>query len=115
MASNSRTIQHIRPRKNGRKPSNYPVDSCGVPLRITQVFPLKLQPIKLEQLIDKKEKITDVVCVPEMMKLFDCLSKHEFDKTKCVQQTKSLEQCYVTSKAAQKDLKVKRKVALGIK
>lgn len=93
---NKRAVFFERLTKNGRGPSNYPTDSAGIPLRITQYIPMKLREITPDYL-KKKEKNqgkNDVVCLPEMMTLFDCLSKNEYDKRLCIQQAKSLQNCY---------------------
>lgn len=89
----NKRIQFQRLRKNGRKPSNYPTDSAGIPLRITQMLSFKLPEITPESIeLSKREK--DVVCINEMMTLFDCFQKHEFDKTFCEKQAMALENCY---------------------
>lgn len=82
--------------KNGRKPSRFPTDSAGQPLRITQYIPMKLKPVTVEALEEKASRVdkNDVVCLPEMMNLFDCLSKHEFDKNLCKLQATTLQTCY---------------------
>lgn len=83
----------MRPRANGRKPSNYPLDGCGIPMRITRLFPLKLKDVTVETL-EASRREDDVVCLTEMMSLFDCFEKHEFNRTPCQQHVLALEHCY---------------------
>lgn len=84
---------HIRRGRNGRKPSNYPYDSAGVPLRITNFTPNLISNPSIES-IKKESKESNVVCLQEMMSLLDCLGQHEFDKNLCKQQSAKLQQCY---------------------
>lgn len=83
----------MRPRKNGRRPSNYPLDGCGIPLRITRLFPMKLKDVSIESLVEEKNT-SDVVCLTEMMSLFDCFEKHEFNRSLCQKHVMALEHCY---------------------
>lgn len=96
-------------RKNGREPSNFPTDGCGIPLRITRLFPMKLKEVTLDSLESNKRE-TDVVCIQEMMSLFDCFEKNEFDRKACEQQAKLLEHCYSTNMDRKAESKARRSV-----
>lgn len=89
----NKKIQFIRRGQNGRRPSNYPLDGAGVPMRITNFMPKTVPNITAESLQEKK-KDSDIVCLPEMMSLFNCLSQHEFDKFLCKEQALNLQNCY---------------------
>lgn len=107
MSKLNKRIQFIKLRKNGREPSNFPTDGVGIPLRITRLFPMKLKEVTLDSLeSNKKEK--DVLCIQEMMNLFDCFEKNEFDRKACEQQAKVLEHCYSSSMDAKAESKAKR-------
>lgn len=82
----------MRPRKNGRRPSNYPIDGAGVALRITRLFPMKLKDITIDDL-NQKSKDSQDTCINEMMALFDCFEKNDFDKAQCKQHVSALEHC----------------------
>lgn len=103
----NKRIQFIKLRKNGRRPSNYPIDGAGIPMRITRLFPMKLKEVTIESLEDKKRE-SDVVCIQELMSLFDCFEKNEFDRKSCLQQAKALENCYSTSQDMRIEMKKKR-------
>lgn len=83
----------LRPRANGRRPSSYPTDGVGMPLRITRLFPMKLKEVTVKTLKEEKHE-TDVVCITQMMSLFDCFERNEFDRTLCKQHVDDLELCY---------------------
>lgn len=87
----------IRKRFNGRKPSNYPCDGVGIPLRITRLFPMKLKDVTIESLKESASKKNVVTCLPEMMSLFDCLEKHDFDKKACSECVAKLEDCHTSN------------------
>lgn len=90
----NKRILHIRRGQNGRRPSCYPLDGAGMPMRVTNYIPVKeLKDLSIES-INKSKEVSDVVCLPEMMSLFDCLSKHEFDKNFCKEQSTILQNCY---------------------
>lgn len=97
MSFMNKRIQFMRPRKNGRNPSNYPTDGVGMPLRITRLFPLKLKEVTLDKL-QTKDKERDVYCITEMMNLFDCFEKNDFDRTTCKQHVLALEHCVTSHK-----------------
>lgn len=89
----NKRIQFMRPRANKRFPSNYPTDGCGIPLRITRYFPMKLKEVTLETLQEKKQG-SEPVCMHEMMSLFECFERNDFDKKLCQQQATALENCF---------------------
>lgn len=106
MSAINKRIQFMRPRKNGRKPSNFPLDGCGIPLRITRLFPMKLKDVTIESL-DRQKKETDVVCLTEMMSLFDCFEKNEFNRKHCENHVKSLENCFTSYRSRKDQINVK--------
>lgn len=109
----NKRIQFQKLRRNGRQPSNYPTDGVGIPLRITRHIDLTLPEVTPETIRDaRKEK--DIVCMSEMMTLFDCFQKHEFDKNQCENQAKALEHCY-KSYVTQKDSRRVRKAESRLK
>lgn len=92
-----------RIRANGREPSNYPTDGVGVPLRITRLFPMKLKDVTIDSLKKDKGIKGDVVCIQEMMNLFNCFEKHDFERGPCLPSINALDNCYssFTSKKKQ--------------
>lgn len=109
MSCLNKRIQFMRPRKNGRLPSNYPTDGCGIPLRITRLFPMKLKDVTIESL-DKQKKQSDVVCLTEMMSLFDCFEKNEFNRAHCENFVTNLENCYTSYQKSRDQMKAKSKI-----
>lgn len=97
----------MRPRKNARLPGNYPTEGCGIPMRITRLFPMKLKDVTVASLKDSKKE-SDVICIPEMMSLFDCFEKNDFNTSVCQQQAKALEHCYTTHTARKNEVKTKK-------
>lgn len=93
MSCLNKRLQFMRPRGNGRRPSNFPLDGAGIPIRLTRLFPMKLKPVTIESLQASKTE-TDVVCLTEMMSLFECFEKHEFDRSPCQQHVSALDHCY---------------------
>lgn len=108
MSKLNKKIQFIRLRANGREPSKFPTDGVGIPMRITRLFPLKLKEVTLSSL-ESNRKESDVFCIQEMMNLFDCFEKNEFDRKACEQQAKVLENCYTTNQSLKLERKAKRK------
>lgn len=95
MPSANKRIQFLlQTRKNGGKPSNYPTNGVGVPLRITRLFPMKLKDITIKDLEEKQTRTSDVVCLTEMMSLFDCFERNEFDRSPCQQHVQALQKCH---------------------
>lgn len=92
----NKRIQFVyRIRKNGRRPSGWPLDGAGIPLRITRMFPLKLADKKLEHIeAADKTKERDVSCMTEMMRLFECYERNEFDRAHCKAEIDKLNNCY---------------------
>lgn len=101
---NKRIQFTIRLRKNGRRPSNFPLDGGGTPLRITRIFPMKLKEVSLDKL-EASKKESDVVCISEMMSLFDCYEKHDFTRGPCQQYISALEHCYSSFRAERGKMK----------
>lgn len=98
----------MRPRANGRAPSKFPTDGVGVPLRITRMFPMKLKDVTIEKL-EQQKRIDDKACIPEMMTLFDCLEKSEFNRQVCQSHVESLQSCYSNFLEKRRVEKEKRK------
>lgn len=93
-------------RPNGRNPSNYPCDGAGVPLRITRVKELALPHVTIDSIMDKNKSLKgDLACIPEMMTLFDCFEKHDFNRAQCKQQMQNLESCYSNHLTNKRQLK----------
>lgn len=90
MSQLNKKIQFMKLRGNGRRPSNWPLDGAGIPLRITRLFPMKLKEVSF----DTKKQESDVVCLTEMMSLFDCFRDNDFAVTHCENQVKALKSCY---------------------
>lgn len=103
----NKRIQFIRPRKNGRVPGNYPQEGCGVPLRITRLFPMKLKDISVDKLKEGQMEI-DNVCNQEMMALFDCFEKNDFNAVICKQQAVALAQCHGSFMKKKSELKAEK-------
>lgn len=104
----NKRLQFIKTRKNGRAPSNWPVDGCGIPLRVTRYIPMTLKEVTSKTL-EKGTRETDVVCISEMMSLFECFEKHEFQRGPCENFAKSLEQCYTANMIKKAEGKERRK------
>lgn len=94
MSCINKRIPLKRRRANGREPSNYPTDGVGIPMRITRLFPMKLKDVTVESLSEKQTMKSDVVCIQEMMTLFDCFEKHDFERGPCQSSILALENCY---------------------
>lgn len=107
MSKLNKRIQFIKPKKNGREPSNFPTDGVGIPMRITRLFPMKLKEVTVSSL-ESTRKETDLFCIQEMMNLFDCFEKNEYDRKACEQQAKILENCYTTNQALKQERKARR-------
>lgn len=105
----NKRVQFMRLRKNGRAPSNYPVDGCGVPMRITRMFPMKLKDVTLDKLHEQRA-VSDVACINEMMTLFDCFEKSDYNSVACQQQANLLEQCYTAHMAKKSEFKMKQRL-----
>lgn len=88
---NTRAQYFGKLRPNGRRPSNYPADGCGIPLRITKNRDLDREP---SDQTFKKSK--EVACNDELMKVLDCFGKHEYDQTICAPQITAMEQCFTS-------------------
>ena len=91
----NKRVQFIGRKRTGRTPSNAPLDGAGVPLRITRLFPMKLKDVTIESIEGKKQG-KETACMPEMMSLFECLERNEFNDKPCLGQAKTLENCYST-------------------
>lgn len=102
----------MRVAKNGRNPSNYPTDGVGVPLRITRMFPMKLKDVTLDKLKDKRIE-SEVVCINELMSLFDCFENSDYNAKICQTQANLLEQCYSSHMLKKKTLKAERRQELA--
>jgi len=97
----------MRPRRNGRLPSRFPTDGVGIPLRITRLFPMKLKDVTIKSLEESKKE-SDLVCMTEMMSLFECLEKHDFDQKLCQQHANALEHCYSSFRAMKRAAAAKK-------
>lgn len=87
---------------------NWPVDGCGIPMRITRYIPMKLKDVT-DEYLERGTKESDVVCINEMMSLFECFEKHEFQREPCENFVKSLEQCYSTKATKKAESKERMK------
>lgn len=63
---------------------------------------MKLKDVSVESLKEVK-KLEDVVCITEMMSLFDCFEKNDFDSRPCLQLSKALEDCYSNFSVAREE------------
>lgn len=98
----------MRPRKNGRRPSSYPTDGCGTPLRITRMFPMVLKDVSVDKIKEQRPE-SNVVCISEMMALFECFEKSDFNANTCKLQADTLEQCYNNHMTARMNRKAEKK------
>lgn len=109
----NKKIQFIRPRRNGREPSNWPVDGCGVPLRVTRYIPMKLKEVTPAYLEKGAKKESSVFCIEEMMSVFECYEKHEFRREPCENFVQALEHCFSTNMDRRIEAKMRRKELLN--
>ncbi|KAI1303717.1 hypothetical protein HDE_02186 [Halotydeus destructor] len=79
-------------KKNGRRPAD--VDN----LRFTEVNPLILK----NHVVGKGMGTSDLACIPEMMKLFDCLEKNDHHQYNCNAQVSVFQKCYNVFQANKK-------------
>jgi len=68
---------------------------------------MKLKEVDIDNLKTSRKEST-VFCIPEMMSLFECYERHDFDPQRCMKQSEVLEKCYAAHKAAANTSKDKR-------
>lgn len=81
-------------RKNGRKPLN--PDETFVPF-------FEYRPLKLRNFVaGKGSGIKESPCVPQIIKLLECLKLSEYSQTPCSEELDTLTACYSTHQARAK-------------
>lgn len=93
-------------RKNGRKPLN-PEQT------VVQFF--EFRPMKLRNYVaGKGTGIKETPCVPEVLKLLECLKNHDFMQSRCSEEVDSLTSCHSSARAKSASLKAMKDQSVPI-
>ena len=69
---------------------------------------MALKDVSLDKLKEQRTE-SNVVCITEMMSLFDCFEKSDFNTENCQAQAATLEQCYASHMTAKVKHKAEKK------